>query len=437
MADGTVGIEARLLLQKLQADIRAAAQMMKSGLSAGAQGTAKETEKSATAMDKFTTATRRATNALKEKRQAELAAWRASIPTPNIFMPGQGPRQNIGPYDSKFDPNKPWSAGFSGGSLAGGIPRARSNPFMMDPEWLQSQAHKNAKAMGPLFTPPPIPQTQRSLLPGLIGQSILLGGVLASVRVALGYMRFAVDALLAPMKGLAAMMKSSVESGRRTYTNAVMSGTGLGFGAHRESIARVIGVGVQDIYQFGSAVANLSKQLREASIANARTAQDLAALSFQTGVLKENINALQNQFSAGLAPVLKDIATVVSKFTGAVVGMIEQFSDAFKDMMENIAKLALGMGNKWLGEIIRNFLAKLGAGGATAQAMDGSARRYQTSPWERMGLVLGQGPSGNHARETANNTRRMVALLQKLADGTGLRALGNPSMTRTMNASNP
>ena len=40
MADGTVGIEARLLLQKLQADIRAAAQMMKSGLSAGAQGTA-------------------------------------------------------------------------------------------------------------------------------------------------------------------------------------------------------------------------------------------------------------------------------------------------------------------------------------------------------------------------------------------------------------
>ena len=409
MADGTVGIEARLLLQKLQADIRAAAQMMKSGLSAGAQGTAKETEKSATAMDKFTTATRRATSALREKREAALAAWRASVPAPNITDASIGAATR-----TKYGAGASIAMGGFGLATPAGLPK-------------------------PPAIPPPLPTgiTSKGPFAGVLGQSILLGGMLASVRVALGYMRFAVDALLAPMKGLAAMMKSSVESGRRTYTNAVMSGTGLGFGAHRESIARVIGVGVQDIYQFGSAVANLSKQLREASIANARTAQDLAALSFQTGVLKENINALQNQFSAGLAPVLKDIATVVSKFTGAVVGMIEQFSDAFKDMMENIAKLALGMGNKWLGEIIRNFLAKLGAGGATAQAMDGSARRYQTSPWERMGLVLGQGPSGNHARETANNTRRMVALLQKLADGTGLRALGNPSMTRTMNASNP
>ena len=65
---------------------------------------------------------------------------------------------------------------------------------------------------------------------------------------------------------------------------------------------------------------------------------------------------------------------------------------------------AFGAFQKWRDGIIDKLFGE-------APSPETSARRLQTSSWERMGLVLGAGGGQNYAKDTAANTKRIAEIL--------------------------
>lgn len=275
----------------------------------------------------------------------------------------------------------------------------------------------------------------------------------------------------------------ALEEARSRYAKQLSSG-GLpgGFITSRSVLSEVIGVSEREVLQYGDAVTFLNERLKLSSAELTRTTRTLTAVAWNWRVVGVNIRALWAQIASALAPAMNMVAKALSAWiefireigfsegiakaanlaisllvgalallvVPAMAGMtaIVALGDAIqyfvRQVMNSFYRIT-GQADKISNEdvfaetkkglaAIGKMLGVLGRGSATeiAPGAQASSRRLETSPWERMGLVMGSGMGLNPARETARNTRQTVQLLKKLVQQSAApRSLGPPLLAKT------
>ena len=198
-----------------------------------------------------------------------------------------------------------------------------------------------------------------------------------------------------------------MEKSRALYAKSLTSGgLPLGFTAHRGKLAEIIGVGEEDVLQYGDAVKYLSSQIERSTGIIADATPELTSLSWEWRVLKTDMEALKASLGKMLAPAIR-----------GVIYMLHQMVQGLLRVMEFINKV-----NQYALNLVRTVRGWFGGkkheqGPAPAPAA--SAKRMEPSSWERMGFVLGIGGGNSPQVETAKNTKKMANLLEKLLAGNG------------------
>lgn len=477
---GEVSVELRLALDKLQADIKAAAAQMKTGLSAGAAGTAAATDKASQSMDKFEQKTRKATQALKDQKKAVVDAWRASLPAPNI-IDATGPSkkgsgfefgrtvqlsgQNLAttaaiksavqkarmPQFSNASVTNPHLAAFINQSLGIGAGQNRPGAANYGAFW-------QGRATPPVY-PPPIPKSLPKgdmsafmrnagfgLLPAsgnlsplslfasgrqnfkafsttqtganLMGKVGLSGtGGAVAAAAAVTAAAAAIGVALLALRHAIRATSEAFEEGRRQYARQLTSG-GLagGFVAQRSALASVLGVSEQQVMQYGEAVRFLNARLAFSSEILARTAPNTAAAAFEIRILNENLKAMWATIAADLAPEVRRFASGLSEVVKMVINHKNLLVNAFKTLMDGIVSVILGPINSILLKLGIRAIQAAGSDSGPAPTAATSINRLQASAWEKMGLIVGTSAQANPAKETAKHTAAMVPLLQHIAN---------------------
>ena len=206
------------------------------------------------------------------------------------------------------------------------------------------------------------------------------------------------------------------ENARRLYARQLQSG-GMpgGFVAMRGSLARVMGVGESEVYQYGRAVQYLSARLASATTIQTRVNRELTSTSWEFQILGENVRSVFAIMANEAAPALRLMAAGLNEVTKNVAGFLQ--GNAGK-VASHFATAAATVGMPFA-SAIGSYLAKIGAytGAAPAPPVEAWSKRLPTSQWERMGMVMGAGVGGNPAQQTARNTKHAADLLQKILHG--------------------
>jgi hypothetical protein len=433
---GRVQVELRLALDQLKKDVKAAAELMKTGLSGGMSGTGDGAKRAGREMDELEAKTKKVTNALKDQKKAALEAWRASIPKPVVTIAGSRTYGKAGPGA--------FTGPVYGGGLAGG-----SGGFAPPPG---PAPGSGMGGLPPGFVPMPVvpgggggggsggPGGPRSNLMVLAQ----LGAVMAGLRATIGLVQFAFQKLLAPLRAMMAV----ADSARRLYARGVLSGTGTGYSAQMGTLGNILGASEDDVMQFGKAVQYLGDRVRFSSGVLTKNNPAMTELGWSIKAMQASFAALASEISTTFAPILKKLAdetaTSANKMTSAWSNLIRNqraVGFAEKHGLQTVTdpKNATGpfLGFKSAGakdsemitgplaeKLAKEFAKYVGSfGGEAAQSPGGSAQRMPASAWEKMGLVLGTG-GADHAKATAANTARIADLMQNF-----LQRLESPGYT--------
>lgn len=408
-----INVELRLLLDKfMRVDLPKAkaaiqATVGTAATGGGAPGTsggpAGAVDKAATAQNKLAASTRKATDELTR----QLRAWR------ELHRGGIAPGMTIRTGAGGTPGTGAWTPGavvqMTGGGLASAAGAAalntaiRAKGHRLMPDWYLQQGAERAAGMGPLFCGGGggggLSSQARRALGAFAGRFGLSGIGTAAGAGVVGVAAGAATAALLTLRSAAYRVADAMERARALYAKQLTSG-GLpgGFVAYRSALAEVIGVGEDDVWQYGKAVSYLSKQLEWSSGRAAALTPELTATSWAFQVLKQDVRAAWMGIAHDLAPALQMVAKLGS------VG-------ARQLNLKNLIGLALGPAQ---GSILGGLISKIP--GAAAPAPTVSAQRLQASAWERMGLVIGTGGGGTqYMRETAQATKRSASLLERIA----------------------
>jgi hypothetical protein len=368
---GQVSVELRLALEQLRKDIKQAADMLKTGLSGGASDVAAGTAKAAKEMGELEKKTRKVTDALKDQKKAALDAWRASLPSPNVYGVGgaAAPKTNYSGYGPSMNPSQgPMGAG---GGLASGP--------------MRQQGTGAPPVAFPVNAPPPVVAAQQSLL-AIAAQA---GAALAGVRVALGLFRYALQMAATPLR----MVAEAADQARRAYARQLQTGLGGAYTIHRSTMADVLGVGENEVEAYGAAVDSLNKHLAWSISTLERTNSAATGVGWQFKILETDLKMLWQVITASVAPAIVMLTRSLSGFVRAIALLIE-----FNPQLA----------------ILMSLLNSRRVGGINVPEPVQSSNRMPASAWEKMGLVLGNGGK-NHAEKTAQNTSRMVKLLETMS----------------------
>ena len=459
MADGDarVYIELRALLDNfIGKDLpKASAALRKefSGVTAkiGTDTSAKE----AAGTDKKTAAVNKHTNALRANKQAELERWRAA--NPGGVIPGNV----IGFGETamvKGLPQGPISMGpMIVSNIASAIPKALAQSakafqlahpmylaqgarqlmgmgplqfpqqtMHMAPPWQLAQGAKNLMGMGPLFPPANAGNSIASLVSGWVNKTMSgpqtgifkLTAGLAALRVGLGLASYALRLIVWPAEKLAKIFLEASDSARRLYASSLMSGgLPIKFTQYRQSLANVIGVGENDVLQFGSAIRTMSADLKYSNKVIADTNPTLTAMGWEWKILGQDMKALKAEIAYSVAPLIHILFNTMHAGLVDLIFMAKLFAN--QPMIKAFA---------WA-------MSKMGQGAPEAPAPVASARRYPTSAFERAGLVLSAyGAGGDAAKETAKNTAKTNSIL---AGGITIRNLPGNGYNKIFGASTP
>jgi len=202
------------------------------------------------------------------------------------------------------------------------------------------------------------------------------------------------------------------ERARTLYAKQLMSG-GLPaqFVAQRQTLAKIIGVSEEQVYQFGAAVNFMNGKVANANRIFAETNPRLTAVSWQFKALQTNVESFFSVIASKAAPALSkmidglnNLAIIASQiaeskiFEKLLVPMSKYHEFLFKSIFPNLT-----------------ILMRSGRSMGNAPAPDVSMRRLPGSSLEKMGLVIGNLGGNNYAQQTANNTRELVALTRQIA----------------------
>lgn len=243
-------------------------------------------------------------------------------------------------------------------------------------------------------------------------------------------------------------LNKAMQDARHLYAKSLTSG-GLPFAfvAQRSAIASVLGVGEREVFHFGQSVSVLAGKLHWASKTMAETVRTNTMVAWNFKVAWENVSASFSTLVDELSPMLNKIAEMTSKAAQGTGEAVKTISEAVRAQMEKGSPAAefakqwgleikdrkpwedksvpiwrfqstggVDVSAKVMEKYRRDFSEqiKLIWNKDKAPPAEAFANRYKTSPWERMGLVLGS--IGNSPmQETAKNTRKMVTLLERLA----------------------
>lgn len=423
---GEISVELRLLLTKLKGDISAAAKQVKEGMNAQVGQTATGTEKAATAQEKLTRKVKDTTRALKEQKEAALAAWRASLPAPVIRDLSRPASQSVPQYIAART------------IISSRIPY---RPLKKMPFY-----HGSAPPVisPPIIAPPVIPASGGAGGSGINWNSAISGAGGFMGRFGLSGAASAMRAgpigvaIAAVVVGLLAMRRAlqetvnAMERARQLYARQLTSGgLSAGFVAHRSALANVLGVGEQEVYHYAGAIKGLSERMAWSSKITAENYRGATEASWAWKALGEDIKAAWMRVANDLGPALRALANGLSV-------MVRLFSDLRQVFVDMAAKIPLLTANFRSMASLFAIAGTLAGGGSIKDALKAgreafnspfntgtvdagnppaSARRLAVSAWERMGLVLGVGGGTNWAEQTAKNTRQLVTLLSRSLNG--------------------
>lgn len=230
-----------------------------------------------------------------------------------------------------------------------------------------------------------------------------MGAALAGLRVAVGYVRFAFNALLVPLRAFYNLLKQTAEQARQNYAKALTSGgLPLEFTTRRNMLADAIGVGEQEVWQYANAVLYLNARIADATHSIAQSTPALAEFSYSSKALKYSTQAIRMSVTSEFAPAMRSVVDVIRETVDRLRPAAQGFAVYWKG---TLAGILAAQGNMSLAAMLaRSKEGELGN-------PEAFSRRLPVSSWERMGLVVGMG-GNNPAAETARNTKTMVQLMQ-------------------------
>jgi hypothetical protein len=192
-----------------------------------------------------------------------------------------------------------------------------------------------------------------------------------------------------------------------------------------------MGVSEKDVFRFGAQMAYLNPRLENASKILAQTSMPLTKLSWEMKILQADFNALWAKMVTDMAPALTAVAH----------GLDEILKVAAKYGFGALSGAAEGASKVLFGSML-TMAGRLGIklyGASTDKALPGPQawmKQLPTSAFEKMGLIT-MGGSNNYAKETARNTREMVAMLKELARRAGINKNQNSNWGFGPNTSQP
>lgn len=256
-------------------------------------------------------------------------------------------------------------------------------------------------------------------------------------------------------------LNQAMEDARRRYARQLQTGLPGGFTTTRGVMAEILGVSEQEVLRYGKAVNWLTERVRLSSAELNRTTRTLTAAAINWKVVGLNFRALWAQLATALSEVSNIIAKAVSawvefiresgharRLTQLLAVALQLLSAAMIGIMVPVAAVitaltALGDAFEYFFRQVKNSFARtfggkidisdkfketkaaakalveliksLGKSSASEKvpAATSDYRRLEPSPWERMGLVIGQGIGGNPLRKIEQHTKRTADLLQK------------------------
>ena len=220
-----------------------------------------------------------------------------------------------------------------------------------------------------------------------------------------------VSALMA-LKRAANEVQRSFERAASIYARQLQSG-GISGGlmAQRSGLASVIGVGEHEVWQYGKAVAYLNTRLAFSAKINAETNRNVTGAAWSIRLLGEDMKALAMVAADTLAPAIRTVIEAMRPFIqtfGKTFGVL--LGKALEGAMIFAFNMAFG---PWGGVAYQN-MKRHGSDPGPAPSVAASAKRMQSSPWERMGMVIGQGIGGNPLKATERNTRSAAQTLKEI-----------------------
>ena len=223
---------------------------------------------------------------------------------------------------------------------------------------------------------------------------------IAGVRVAIGLWSYALTLAVKPIRMMIHAFLEAADAARKIYAKSLQSGgLPVGFITWRTNLADIIGVGENEVLQYGQAIQLLNGQIRTATKGIADSVPSLTAVSYEWKIMKLNLHAAEMSIMSQFAPAMNVLVQYL-RF-GA----------------ENIAKLshalnilsAIGL-PPWMQAILKVAMPKVPPPTA-------SANRLTAGEFERRGLVIGSVGSGNYAQKTERNTGKTAELLRELVQG--------------------
>jgi len=298
-----------------------------------------------------------------------------------------------------------------------------------------------------------IGNTQTALIGGAAGG---LAGVAASIIK---------DVVVQMIGAIKRAIVDAFKEAASLYSKQLTSGgMSAGLTTKQSLLSQVIGVGEKDVWQYGKAVAYLNDKIRLSTAEIQRNIRPLTAVTWSWRLMGINMRALMSQIAAGLAPAFKQFADLVSAFvefireTGYMQLSISVLKSAFVVFNVTLALVAVAMASiiqqfvmfadliKFIGgaknpfanskagaEAIQKMIASLGDKSAKAVVPEAAAgaNRLQSSHWERMGMVIGQGIGNNPLRATERNTRKAADLLKDIRAFLAPRNVSKPNLPVT------
>lgn len=257
-----------------------------------------------------------------------------------------------------------------------------------------------------------------------------LGGAAAFGGFVAGTVQGLIQQLSAMIRSLVQAIKNAIISAFRDaagrYAKQLSSGLPGGFLTHRASLAEVIGVSERDVLRFAGATEYLSNSLKFSTKALNETTRNLTSATWAVRVFYKDLQALVALFAV-------NFASDIRKALFAVHRVVEDFGRFFAKALAYAMRLAIGIALQQILPAGGQALAKFGFGQLPDKGAAGTPttdyQRLQSSPWERMGLVIGTGTMGNPLKATERNTRNAVVELKKLVGIVAPRAGGGPRLT--------
>jgi hypothetical protein len=276
---------------------------------------------------------------------------------------------------------------------------------------------------------------------GAVAGSSLAGpmgaGIGAMAMGATGPIGIAIGGAVAALSAFKYAIQETIKAydqARQMYAKQLMSGgMARGFIVRQSQLADVLGVGENQVMQFGTAIGFLGHQLEFSTRTLTRTNSTLTATSWHIKIMEQNFKAMWAETASNAAPAIISLVDAISSLAKVATFAQSEIPKIKKSVMDFMLSGKIGALWKLDAKIEKWFDSKILK---TIKAPDVpvSINRLPASSWEKMGLVLGQGGGNDYQKKTADATSKAVVILAKIllkmAPGRGQTPAFNPQFSQ-------